>query len=330
MKLGKFKLLALATLVVLLTSCSDSDDPVASQPANDPAANPDPDTTPDPITTPEGDSEPSTPAGSELTDIPGFPAGGAGGDPEEPGDTTTALPGFPSTPDPDTDEPPTQTPTPSPAPAPTPMPTSSQLTDLFGQPLFVFKFDDEPALFAILAQFNNDNLAQDQDTGQFILVTNSAELAIDEVGDGSNFESNGFVQFACIFIDEAQLYYCAAGVNDDTALVNFLFTPIVNGESQGDFTFCDLNGQSVEQCINELVNNPDGPVVISVNPPAALATLTDEQTSIRSNVAETYMVYYEQGTSSGHSDSLDKRLFSIGDFQTVRRFVLDQQLVGNN
>jgi hypothetical protein len=183
-----------------------------------------------------------------------------------------------------------------------------ELSALNGRAVFFHQFDNNPDFQYIAEAFYSENTVVTTDSGTL------AQLAVSRLYyrefANAEFENGGTFPLFCTFIASVEQYLCVGPLASDAdtevpANVNFLLDRLQinnatgNLESSGDFEYCP-EGQPSADCVDELVNQPDGPVALVVEP-NLMASLDNGQERIHgtANIEEytlARMQYLEQGT----------------------------------
>lgn len=173
--------------------------------------------------------------------------------------------------------------------------TPTEIIQLFGDGSFQFGFTGSSTVFLLQTAFDQSSVSVSNE-GNYSVFTTGALFSTED--NGVTFENNGPRAVYCTFIDSVSQYLCLVELAEG-ATANFLTERFVGNQSSGSFEFCD-SGTTTETCIDGLVNEPDGPVLLTVQPATnALAGGTSSRStsfSEYSAAAEHRMRYLEQGT----------------------------------
>lgn len=201
--------------------------------------------------------------------------------------------------------------------------TPTELTQLFGSGSFQFGFTNSSTVFSLQTAFDQNSVGVSNE-GNFSVFTVGTLFSTND--GGNTFENNGPRAVYCTFIDSVSKYLCLVELAEG-ATANFLSDRFVGNQSSGSFEFCDTN-VSTEMCINGLANEPDGPVLLTVQPATnALAAISLSQSidiAEYNTDAENRMRYLEQGTIDFNiNNGIERqRSASQGDLENARRQLL--------
>lgn len=184
---------------------------------------------------------------------------------------------------------------------PSPNEVPAELRSLYGDGEFRHNFDSNTdRIFALTTQYSSSSIRV-SDSGSFSVLT-AGNLYISD--GGQPFEYIADMNLYCTFISSAVKFLCVAPFVAETAgaqgaSVNFLFDRLQNNTVSGSFEFCP-EGESSTDCINGLINEPDGPVRVSITPSTSPASPESTMLSA-SDLASSFelkamMDYLEQGT----------------------------------
>lgn len=185
-------------------------------------------------------------------------------------------------------------------PAPQPPvdpPDQMLLSALFGNTRFVYQFTGEEDIFTYVSMIDSGNLA----------ITNNGTGLLEGIGnltrqaeEGADTEQLGQQPYACVVIPGTSSYLCVIVLSGDNSAAYFLFDELTDGESTGDFEFCNRTNETVEDCFDELLKAPDGSVLITVEPVAdeAFRIPTMENPTIDSQAIMNHMLYLDQASDS--------------------------------
>jgi hypothetical protein len=105
----------------------------------------------------------------------------------------------------------------------------------------------------------------------------------------------------CSLVDNVDIFLCSVFL-DEGASAHFLFDALVNNESSGDFTFCTGDQNAIDgACVDELLDNPDGSVLVTVDPQVTVAGIELTQLNAAKNTffntsSVPYFEYENQAT----------------------------------
>lgn len=183
------------------------------------------------------------------------------------------------------------------APTPTPTPSTNvgpgALVDLFGQAVFAYGFSGTEPVFFVEVSFALDDVVEDNN-GRAVLIaigTTSSRLTED-----ASFIPGRNLTIGCTFVNEANQFLCVLDSNGRNESI-FLFDRPINGVVFGAFEFCAQS--SITDCTTEILQAPDGDVLLVLSSP--LATLITSAKQTPESSSETfvpYLQYLEQGSAS--------------------------------
>ncbi|MFK7858617.1 MAG: hypothetical protein AB8B64_07350 [Granulosicoccus sp.] len=138
-------------------------------------------------------------------------------------------------------------------------------------------------------------VVSDNDGVTRLLGVADASFIID--GDDT-INSGGSQRIGCSDVVANERILCSA-FSELGATTNFLLPYFNNNQSFGDFEFCTEDVSSTD-CITELLNTPDGNVLVRTNgAPAALAARNTGNTVVLTETDQlNYMKYEEQASES--------------------------------
>jgi len=174
---------------------------------------------------------------------------------------------------------------------------STELSDLYGRAIFGFGFTGSQTTFIYDALFGPDD----------VVVSDSGILFLDDMVDtfkrddpNSEFVPLSPERLFCAYLDveSGGLFLCNVFF-DQGGYTNFLFGRIAQADVSGLFTYCQ-EGLTTEQCIDELIDSPDGEVLVRVIDQSIASgddlRVIDEAKETANDVSvEPYLSYYNQG-----------------------------------
>ncbi len=140
-----------------------------------------------------------------------------------------------------------------PIPDPVPEPSQGDLSNLLGDLTLTYQFTGGTNIFETSARFSNASFST-ADSGRVSLVT-----------------SNNVTSISCFVLDSGVYDYSCVTVSSTngtsvTSMRIFLFNlNSNNGIGTGIFEFCANDELDIDVCIDELIGNPDGSLIVTVD-----------------------------------------------------------------
>ena len=180
--------------------------------------------------------------------------------------------------------------------------SQTALSQLYGRILFTHRFSSGEILYIYDGEFGPEDLIGEDFNDLSLLDTFASVRRVDE---NSEFESLVPEDLICGYLESVDRFLCnvffESGARD-----NFLFGTLVDNESLGSYTFCSAEISNSE-CADELVDSPDGTVLVSVTSQIIASRINLENLDAAKKLSSgnsvlPYLEYENQGSLGTISD----------------------------